>query len=123
VFGEKREDRRERLRTVIIKDRQARGLDIDLDGSGDDGSSDDAEDEEEKEKEEEFYTEGDDALEKARRYLTAYSVPRAKKRIQRQRMEASVPLSRILDTRKSVFSELKVSPALPLLPEARGDTC
>jgi U4/U6 small nuclear ribonucleoprotein PRP4 len=66
------------------------------------------EEEEEQEKEEEFYTEGDDALEAARRWIAAYSLPRAKRRILKQRQEASTPLGRILDVRKSVFSELKV---------------
>lgn len=75
----------------------------------DEEESSDEEDEEEQEKEEEFYTEGDDALEAARRWLTAYSLPRAKRRILRQREEANTPLGRILDVRKSVFAELKVS--------------
>lgn len=116
-FGEKREDRRERLRAVIIKQRQSQGLDTGTleNGGSDDGSNDDGEDdsednnEDEKEKEEEFYTEGDDNLESARRWITAYSLPRAKKRILQQRSEANTPLGRILDVRKSVYSEIKVS--------------
>lgn len=106
LFGEKREDRRERLRSVIIRQRQAQGLDIAM---MEEDESSDEDDEEEQEKEEEFYTEGDDALEAARRWITAYSLPRAKRRILRQRQEANTPLGRILDVRKSVFAELKVS--------------
>lgn len=104
LFGEKREDRRERLRNVIIKQRQAQGLDITME----EDESSEEEEEEEQEKEEEFYTEGDEALEAARRWITAYSLPRAKRRIQRQRLEANTPLGRILDVRKSVYAELKV---------------
>lgn len=102
LFGEKKEDRRERLRSVIVRQRQAQGMDIDMDSESD--GDEDAEDE----KEEEFYTEGDENLEFARRWMAAYSLPRAKRRIARQRMEANLPLGRILDTRKGIFAELKV---------------
>lgn len=117
LFGEKREDRRERLRNVIIRQRQAQGLDIAMD----EDESSDEEEEEEQEKEEEFYTEGDDALEAARRWITAYSLPRAKRRILRQRQEANTPLGRILDVRKSVFAELKVCrfPCFTSAPNAK----
>ena len=107
LFGEKKEDRRERLRSVIVRQRQAQGMDIDMV----DSESDDAEDgsDGEDEKEEEFYTEGDEGLESARRWMAAYSLPRAKRRIARQRIEANLPLGRILDARKGIFAELKVS--------------
>ncbi|KAK9898308.1 WD40 repeat-like protein [Cystobasidium minutum MCA 4210] len=108
LFGEKREDRRERLRVVIIRQRQAQGMDINME----EDESSDEEEEEEQEKEEEFYTEGDDALEAARRWITAYSLPRAKRRILKQRQEAQTPLGRILDVRKSVFAELKTYTSL-----------
>ena len=104
LFGEKREDRRERLRAVVVQQRQAAGLDADMDGD-----SSDSGDSSEEEKEEEFYTEGTSSLEQARRHIAAYSLPRAKRRIERQRREAQLPLARILDTRKAVFAELKVS--------------
>lgn len=103
LFGEKREDRRERLRQIIFKQRTAAGLD------GEMGSSDDDDDDSsEEEKEEEFYTEGTASLEQARRYIASYSLPRAKRRVERQRKEANLPLARIMDTRKAVFAELKV---------------
>ena len=111
MFGEKKEDRRERLRSVIVRQRQAQGMDIDMaDSESEDGDEDDDEDE----KEEEFYTEGDETLENARRWMAAYSLPRAKRRVQRQRMEANLPLGRILDTRKGIFAELKASLSLSL---------
>ena len=75
--------------------------------SGDESSSD--EEDQENEKEEEFYTEGDPILEQARRWIAGYSLPRAKKRVARQRQETFIPLARTLDTRKAVFAELKVS--------------
>lgn len=105
LFGEKREDRRERLRSVIMAQREAQGLDSEMESEEESGDEDE---EDEEDKEEEFYTEGDDALEQARRWLTAYSMPRTKQRIQRQRQEAAMPLARILDARKGVFAELKV---------------
>lgn len=107
LFGEKREDRRERLRSAVIRDRQSKGLDVDM--AGTDEESSDEEEAEEEEKEEEFYTEGDEALEQARRYMAAYSLPRAKRRILRQRQEAAIPMARTLDVRRTVFNELKVS--------------
>lgn len=110
LFGEKREDRRERLRSVIIRQRQAQGLDIAM--MDEEEESDDEDEDDQQEKEEEFYTEGDDALEAARRWITAYSLPRAKRRILRQRQEANTPLGRILDVRKSVFAELKTYTSL-----------
>lgn len=109
LFGEKKEDRRERLRTVIVRQRQAQGLDIDMDSESDPDDNDEGD-----EKEEEFYTEGDESLEAARRWMAAYSLPRAKRRIARQRMEANLPLGRILDTRKGIFAELKVHVLAPL---------
>ena len=114
LFGEKREDRRERLRDVIVRQRQAQGLDIDMDsGSDSDESGEDGEGKEEEEKEEEFYTEGDEDLARARRWMAAYSLPRAKRRVARQKAEATLPLTRILEARKGVFAELKVRPTCP----------
>lgn len=94
------------MRGIIVRLRQAKGLDVNI--SDDEGSQDEKEEEEE-EKEEEFYTEGEPELEKARRYMAAWAMPRAKQRIERQRREANTPLARILDTRKAVFAELKVA--------------
>jgi len=109
LFGERREDRRERLRSVIMAQREAQGLDGEMESEDESGDSEDDEDEE---KEEEFYTEGDEALEQARRWLTSYSMPRTKQRIARQRQEAALPLARILDARKGVFTELKTYTSL-----------
>ena len=64
--------------------------------------------EEEDEGEEEFYTEGTEELLTARRRMAEWSLEKARLRLERQRREAGLPLSRIMATRKAVFAELKV---------------
>lgn len=68
----------------------------------------DSEGESSDEEEGEFYTEGSDDLLQARRKMARYSLARARKRIARQRIEVDVPLSKIINVRKEVFSELQV---------------
>lgn len=99
LFGERREDRRERLRDLLSRIAAERG-----DGEyaiGSDSGSDD-------EQNEEFYTPGTDALLAARRQIATTSLANARKRIERQRLEASLTLGKLLDFRKSIYSELRV---------------
>lgn len=105
LFGERPEDRRDRLRAVLSRLAEERGWDME---SGSEES------EEEDEAEEEFYTEGDEDLLEARRQIAEFSLARAKARVGRQKLEAGLPLSRIMAMRKAVYAELKV-PSHPYL--------
>jgi U4/U6 small nuclear ribonucleoprotein PRP4 len=79
-------------------------------------------------KEDEFYTPGSDDLLKARRKIAEFSLARcvttgriqpwskpipslsrARRRIAKQREEAAIPLSRIVEVRKKLYGDLKVS--------------
>lgn len=127
LFGEGPADRRDRLRDLIAKARLERGEAMDVEEEEESESES-----EESDKEEEFYTEGPAALKKARRDIAEYSLPRcallsllllplspvisspssrsslsrARKRLARQRLDAGVPLARLMDVRKAVFSNL-----------------
>ena len=74
LFGERPEDRRDRLR-FIISESKARKEDMEMD----DGSDAESEDSgiEDQEKEEEFYTEGSSRLKEARRDIAEYSLQRS----------------------------------------------
>ncbi|GMK53675.1 hypothetical protein CspeluHIS016_0102610 [Cutaneotrichosporon spelunceum] len=97
LFGEGPGDRRDRLKLVQERYEVMKGRPLAIDSDG--GSSDSDEGE--------FYTEGSNELLQARRKIAHYSLPRAKRRVARQRIESSVPLSRIINLRKEVFSELQ----------------
>ncbi|KAE8208465.1 hypothetical protein CF327_g7090 [Tilletia walkeri] len=106
LFGEREADRRHRLKVLVAEMPQragseagAEGMDLD-DGTQEGEESDGDEDEE-------FYTEGTDALVKARQRMAWLSLERAQKRIARQRIEATVPLARIVAVRKEVFAPVK----------------
>ncbi|CAO1635723.1 unnamed protein product [Sympodiomycopsis kandeliae] len=111
-FGEANVDRRERLRSVLLAERQRRtaakakgeadGMDTDDDEVGTESESDD-----EDEQAEEFYTEGSQELLAARRDIAYYSLNKAKRRIQRQRIEAKVPLASVVKSRRSIYEPLK----------------
>jgi U4/U6 small nuclear ribonucleoprotein PRP4 len=99
IFGERRLDRRERLREVLVKKSGE-------DGGGGEGVKSESEDSGE-EQEEEFFTEGSQNLLKARQAMARYSLQKAAKRIAAQKMQATIPLSRILSTRKEIFAPLR----------------
>ncbi|KAL7423296.1 hypothetical protein Q5752_002597 [Cryptotrichosporon argae] len=98
LFGEGNGDRRDRLKVI---QEQMEG------GGGGRVVVEDSDDESSEEEEEEFYTEGSDALLHARRKLARYSLARARKRIARQRIEVGLPLGKIVNVRKAVFTDLK----------------
>ncbi|GAA6027268.1 hypothetical protein JCM8097_002541 [Rhodosporidiobolus ruineniae] len=100
LFGEGPADRRDRLRELIAMARLERGEEAMVEEEESESSD------EEEEKEEEFYTEGSAALKKARRDIAEYSIPRARKRLARQRLDAGVPLARLMDVRKAIFANL-----------------
>jgi U4/U6 small nuclear ribonucleoprotein PRP4 len=118
-FGEANVDRRERLREVLVKERQRR-LEARLaKAKGPESSQDSDEDvksesEDEAEQEEEFFTEGDADLLQARRNMAWYSLARAKERLEKQRWEAKLPLTTVIGSRRTVFDPLRVSNATSL---------
>ena len=73
LFGERPEDRRDRLRYLWSQQRQKEKDAKMLAGSDDESSDSDSED---SEKEEEFYTEGTLDLKSARRDIAEFSLPR-----------------------------------------------
>ncbi|KAI0731332.1 U4/U6 snRNP-specific spliceosomal protein [Earliella scabrosa] len=100
LFGERPPDRRDRLIYVLSQINAARGDDtmqVDEESSS----------EESEEEVEEFYTPGSLELLEARRYMAEYSLPRAQKRVAQQRIDSKIPLGRIIDIRKKVFTEVK----------------
>lgn len=105
AFGERPLDRRERLREVLVtiaRERNEAGpRDSDASSQGD------GIDDEEEEQEEEFYTEGTGALVEARRDIARSSLRNAANRIAIQREQATIPLQRIVTTRKAVFAPLR----------------
>jgi U4/U6 small nuclear ribonucleoprotein PRP4 len=63
--------------------------------------------EEQAEQEEEFYTEGLPELLEARREIARYSLPRAKARVQRQRVDSTIPLRTHVKHRKTIKEKLQ----------------
>lgn len=106
LFGERPPDRRERLREFLVKQQQKRAQQGESDG-GDAIESEDSEDEEEEEQEEEFYTEGSQDLLSARQDIARFSLRRAAARIQHQKRQTSIPLQKIINTRKEIFAPLR----------------
>ncbi|KAI7847454.1 WD40-repeat-containing domain protein [Circinella umbellata] len=93
LFGEGPDDRRSRLRYLLSVQE---GKEI-LSES----------DSEEEEKEEEFFTPGSEELLEARRWITNYSLPRARARIQKQNEQVDIPLAQVKASRKELHSKLK----------------
>lgn len=118
-FAEAKVDRRERLRAVLLQERQRRN---EARARGEIGSDEDSDDEvksessDDEEQEEEFYTEGSDDLLAARRDIAWYSLTRAKHRIHRQREEAKIPLANIVHARKATYEPLKKFSAIGSQP-------
>ncbi|GAA5987995.1 hypothetical protein JCM5350_007854 [Sporobolomyces pararoseus] len=116
LFGEGPADRRDRLREFLARirmeeqrERRERGEE----GGGSESEGDEEEDgdkegeeDDDDEEDEEFYTEGSLQLKKARKEIANYSLPRARKRIARQRLDSTVTLARLMDVRKTVFEKL-----------------
>ncbi|EST07284.1 WD40 repeat [Kalmanozyma brasiliensis GHG001] len=107
-FGEREMDRRERLRQVLARQLQQQP-DTLTPGASEpqshasqpsDGDSDDDEDEE-------FYTEGSPALLEARRKVACFSLQRSKRRLARQRRDATIPLTSIVKERSKMYEPIK----------------
>lgn len=98
LFGERPEDRRDRLRELLYAQQQEGGEDVQmLDAAGD---------EVEDESNQEFYTQGPDELLAARQEIARYSLPRAQRRIHFQRLESTIPLQRHVDHRQNIKERL-----------------
>ncbi|RCH83047.1 U4/U6 small nuclear ribonucleoprotein Prp4, partial [Rhizopus stolonifer] len=93
LFGEGPADRRDRLRYLLSKI-QGRAVE-----SEDESGSD--------EDEEEFFTPGSAELLEARKWMTKYSLPRAKQRNDRQKVEQNIPLALLKASRKELHTKLK----------------
>lgn len=98
LFGEGPGDRRDRLKIIQETYEREKGAPLDVDSS--DSSDDDDDDDE-------FYTEGSQDLLRSRREIARYSLSRARRRLAKQRIEVNMPLSKIVNVRKEVFSNLK----------------
>ena len=72
--------------------------------------------------EEEFYTEPPlpDQLLAARRKIARFSLPLSAERLRRQRLEAVLPVGKILDVRKGLYKSLKVSSSAGIKPSCLG---
>ena len=97
LFGERPEDRRDRLRELLYTAQQ---------GDDDESMQDatpaaDGEDEVG-----EFYTEGLPELVQARRDIARYSLPRTAKRIAHQRTESTIPVARHVQHRNAIKGHL-----------------
>lgn len=104
LFGEGLADRRDRLRELLTEQAQQQSgqekADVDMQDA-------DQEEEEGNEQEEEFYTTGSQELLQARIDIAKYSIPRAKKRIEFQKREATIPLRTHIKFRKEIKERLQ----------------
>lgn len=107
LFGEDPGSRRDRLREILSQ-RMEKGERVKVT----------EEEEEEEEDEGEFYTPGDEALLEARKDIARYSLERARKRVARQKIEATVTLPQIVRYRKRLSIQLQTY--TPLLSELGG---
>ncbi|CAJ0767558.1 19319_t:CDS:2, partial [Entrophospora sp. SA101] len=98
LFGEGPGDRRDRLRYLLSK---MEGTKVITEGESE------SESESEEEKEEEFFTPGSIELLNARRWIAHYSLPKAKDRLKRQRIESELPIPQLKSVRKELFSGIK----------------
>ncbi|KAK4457077.1 WD40-repeat-containing domain protein [Cladorrhinum samala] len=105
LFGEGPADRRDRLRELLTEQaQQAAGresADVEM------KDAENEEEEEAEEQEEEFYSRGTEELLKARIDIANFSVPRAKRRIEFQKKEATIPLRTHVKFRKELKERLQ----------------
>ncbi|KFY62366.1 hypothetical protein V497_02404, partial [Pseudogymnoascus sp. VKM F-4516 (FW-969)] len=96
LYGEGPGDRRDRLRELLSEREE---VDEDEDTAM-------GEAEAEGDAEEEFYTAGSDGLLAARKDIARFSLPRAKARVEAQKLEAKIPLRTHVTFRKAVRAKL-----------------
>lgn len=101
LFGEGPGDRRDRLRELLT-------IQAEIDAEDEDVRMEDANDQQnDQEQEEEFYTKGIQELLETRRDIARYSLPRAKRRIASQKVEALIPLRTHVKFRKGIKERLQ----------------
>lgn len=99
LFGERKEDRRDRLRELMVREQEG--------GADEDESMADAAEEGADEAEEgEFYIEGSQDLLAARREIARYSLPRAAQRVAYQKQESNIPVATHVKHRKAIKEKL-----------------
>ncbi|KAI5789128.1 WD40-repeat-containing domain protein [Geopyxis carbonaria] len=110
LFGEGPGDRRDRLRELLYQNHHDVGIldgmgsrDIDM---GDVPNTPHSSDEIGGDDEEEFYTHGPTELLESRRNIARYSLPRASARIEKQKLEAKVPLQKHIKHRRAIKEHL-----------------
>ncbi|TAQ85302.1 hypothetical protein B7494_g6364 [Chlorociboria aeruginascens] len=104
LFGEGPGDRRDRLRELLTIQAE---IDAAEDEDGDATMQDAAEEEPNNEQEEEFYTKGVAELLEARQGIARFSLPRAKRRLESQKLEAGIPLKNHVKFRKGIKERLQ----------------
>lgn len=111
LFGEGPGDRRDRLREILYQKQEALsggdgggGDDMEMKDAGSPLSDDEHGDEEEDD--EEFYTPGEPELLDARKKMAAYSLLRARDRINTQKTEATIPLQKHIKHRRAIKEHL-----------------
>ena len=102
LFGEGPAERRDRLRELLTIQAEMTSLE-----NGDVDMNDAPEDEEAEEQEEEFYSRGGPELMAARIQIAKFSLPRAKRRTQFQKQEATIPLRTQVKFRKNIKEKLQ----------------
>ena len=110
LFGEDPGARRDRLRE-ILSHRMERGERVKVNEEDEDGDEDEGE----------YYTPGGEELLEARKEIAVFSLQRAKKRLERQKVEAQILLPQIVRYRKGLSTQLQTfSPLLSELGGARA---
>lgn len=100
LFGERPEDRRDRLRGLLYAEQEgAADGDAEMEDVGEDEEAEEDEDEE-------FYTEGSQALLEARREIARFSLPRARRRVEFQRAESKISVGTHVKFRNGIKERL-----------------
>ncbi|KAK1850705.1 u4 u6 small nuclear ribonucleoprotein prp4 [Colletotrichum chrysophilum] len=98
LFGEGKPERRDRLRDLLAIQKEMDDVDVEMQEAGDEDADD---------QDEEFYTPGGPALLQARIDIVKYSLPRARRRVQFQKAESTIPLRTHVKFRKQIKEKLE----------------
>ncbi|PPJ59590.1 hypothetical protein CBER1_01170 [Cercospora berteroae] len=99
LFGERKEDRRDRLREILLRAQDGGAAD-------EDESMADVDEAEDVDEEGEFYIEGSNELLAARREIARYSLPRTARRLKRQKQESKISVETHVKHRKEIKGKL-----------------
>jgi U4/U6 small nuclear ribonucleoprotein PRP4 len=98
LFGEKREDRRDRLREILFAAQEG--------ADDDDSMLEGDEDEEDEEVPTEFFTKGSEELRKSRQDILKFSIPRANQRVAFQKAESTISVQTHVQHRHAIKENL-----------------